>query len=271
MPELPEVNTIKNQLNEILPLKISKVEKSKVSDSIIHTPMKIKKDTLLTEVKRKGKMLNFLLSDERHLLSHLGMSGSWRISTTKVKEKHTHLQFEGTHKGKKVFLAYVDPRRFGHMYLYNKEDAKAKLDELGVDLVSPEFTVDYLKETIKKYPNRMIKVHLLDQKLYAGSGNYIANEICARASVLPTRLNKDIKPREFAKLHAATAKVLSAANETGGTTFQGGYADTTGSKGGGVQHLVVFYQSICQMCKKTEVEKIYLAKRGTYFCPRCQK
>ena len=271
MPELPEVETIKNQLNEVMPLKIKSCVTSNVSDSIIHTKIDKLKGKVILEVNRKGKMLDLILNDGRHLLSHLGMTGGWRISREKVLEKHTHLQFSGEHDGQQVYIAYVDPRRFGHMYLYNDEDAQKKLDELGVDLKSPDFTYDYFREKLLKYPERFIKVTLLDQSLFAGTGNYIANEICAKAKVLPDRKVKTLNEAELKKLYKAVFLVIDGATETGGTTFQGGYADTTGSKGGGVQHLVVFYQKICQMCKKSEVKKITLAQRGTYYCPNCQK
>ena len=271
MPELPEVETIKNQLNEVMPLDITSFVTSAVSNSIIHTKMDKLKGKVIIEVQRKGKMLNFLLSDNRHLLSHLGMTGGWRISKAKVIEKHTHLQFTGLHLGEKVYVAYVDPRRFGHMYLYNEEETNKKLNELGADLKSAEFTYPYFKTSLLKYPNRLIKVSLLDQKLFAGTGNYIANEICARAKVLPNRVIETLVESEIKKLYKHVFTVIDGATQTGGTTFAGGYADTTGSKGNGVGHLVVFYQKICQMCKRTEVVKTVLAQRGTYHCPKCQK
>lgn len=271
MPELPEVETIKKQLNNIFPLKINSFETSKVVSSIVHTKLDGLNGKTILMVNRKGKMLDFLLDDTRHILSHLGMTGSWRISKEKVLEKHTHLQFEGMHNNQKVFLAYVDPRRFGHMYLYNEADTQKKLNELGVDLKSKDFTFKYFKESLLKYPTRFIKVTLLDQKLFAGTGNYIANEICARAKVKPDRVVSSLLDNELKALYKSVAVVIDGATQTGGTTFQGGYADTTGSKGNGVQHLVVFYQKVCQMCKKTEVTKIILAQRGTYFCNRCQK
>lgn len=276
MPELPEVQTIRTQLNAVMPLRITSFKTSDVSDSIIHTKLEKLKGKVILQVGRKGKMLDFLLDDGRHLLSHLGMTGSWRIGKERSKVKHTHLELEGECVGanaakQRVHLYYVDPRRFGHMYLYSEKDAKKKLDELGVDLKSDEFTLSYFKEALMKYPERAIKVTLLDQKLFAGTGNYIANEICARGGVLPTRLVKELSNNEIKKLYQAVAIVIDGATETGGTTFQGGYADTTGSKGGGVTHLVVFYQKICQMCKKTAVIKITLGQRGTYYCSKCQK
>jgi formamidopyrimidine-DNA glycosylase len=111
----------------------------------------------------------------------------------------------------------------------------------------------------------------LYQKLFAGSGNYIANEICARAGIRPTRKCRMVKRDEFPKILKAIGEVLQPALASGGTTFQGGYRDTSGEKGLGVEHLVVFYQKICQLCQKTPVKKILLAQRGTYYCPKCQK
>lgn len=267
MPELPEVETIKNQLSSYLPLKVDSVSTTpQLKQNILHTELDLKGKTLLT-IKRKGKMLDFVFDDGSHLLSHLGMTGTWLIGETIKSGKHTHL----TLKGSNYTLAYDDPRRFGHMYYYSAEEAQKKLAELGMDLADPEFTLEYLTHAIKKYPERALKVTLLDQKLFAGSGNYIANEICARAKIMPTRQCKKIKKEEFPKILQAIKDVLSPAIESGGTTFQGGYRDSTGEKGLGVQHLVVFYQKICQMCKKTPVKKIILAQRGTYYCPKCQK
>lgn len=267
MPELPEVETIKTQLSHYLPLKIDSVATtSQLKQNILHTDLDLKGKTL-TLIKRKGKMLDFIFDDGSHLLSHLGMTGTWLIGETIKSGKHTHLIL----KGKKYTLAYDDPRRFGHMYYYSAEEAAKKLAELGMDLADPDFDLEYLTAAIKRYPERALKVTLLDQKLFAGSGNYIANEICARAGIRPTRKCKNVKREEFPKILQAIKDVLEPAISSGGTTFQGGYRDSTGERGEGVQHLVVFYQKICQMCKKTPVKKIILAQRGTYYCPKCQK
>lgn len=267
MPELPEVETIRSQLSAYLPLKIVAVSTTpQLKQNILHTSLEVKGKTIV-EIKRKGKMLDFILDDGSHMLSHLGMTGTWLIGESIPSTKHTHL----TLKGEAHILAYDDPRRFGHLYYYSAEEAQQKLAELGLDLADPDFTLDYLTHAIKRYSERTLKVTLLDQKLFAGSGNYIANEICARAGIRPTRKCKNITKAEFPKILKAIKKVLEPAIASGGTTFQGGYRDSTGEKGLGVQHLVVFYQKTCQMCKKTPVKKIILAQRGTYYCPLCQK
>lgn len=267
MPELPEVETIKNQLSHYLPLKIVSTSTTpELKQNILHTDLSLEGKTLTT-IKRKGKMLDFIFDDGSHLLSHLGMTGTWLIGESIKKTKHTHLILTGP----QYTLAYDDPRRFGHMYYYSAENAAKKLSELGMDLADPDFTLSYLTDAIKRFPERALKVTLLDQKLFAGSGNYIANEICARAGIRPTRKCKNVKKEEFPKILKAIKKVLEPAIASGGTTFQGGYRDSTGEKGQGVQHLVVFYQKTCQMCKKAAVKKIILAQRGTYYCPNCQK
>lgn len=267
MPELPEVETIRRQLSEHLPLKILEVSTSSVlKPRVLQTDLEIQGKTIL-EIRRKGKMLDFILDDGSHLLSHLGMTGTWLAGEIIKPTKHTHL----TLKAKNFTIAYDDPRRFGKMYYYCAEEALAKLDLLGLDLADPEFNLAYLTQAIKRYPERALKVTLLDQKLFAGSGNYIACEICARAGIRPMRKCKAVKKEEFPKILKAIKKVISPAIKSGGTTFQGGYRDTSGERGEGVEHLVVFWQKTCQMCKKTPVKKIVLAQRGTYYCPHCQK
>lgn len=267
MPELPEVETIRSQLSHYLPLKIvSQSFTPELKRNVLHTDLDLENKTLI-EIRRKGKMLDFVFDDGSHLLSHLGMTGTWLIGEEIKTGKHTHL----TLKSKTHTLAYDDPRRFGHMYYYSAGEALRKLAELGMDIADPDFTLEYLTSALKKYPERPLKVTLLDQKLFAGSGNYIANEICARALIRPTRKCKNIKKDEFPKILKAIKDVLAPAIASGGTTFQGGYRDSSGEKGMGVQHLVVFYQKICQLCGKTPVKKIVLAQRGTYYCPSCQK
>jgi len=267
VPELPEVETIRSQLSHYLPFKVVDLALTpELKKNILHTDLEIKNKSII-QINRKGKMLDFIFDDGSHLLSHLGMTGTWLIGEKINSTKHTHLTLKSTTH----ILAYDDPRRFGHMYYFSAVEALHKLNELGMDLTDPDFNLEYLTQALKRFPERALKVTLLDQKLFAGSGNYIANEICARAGIRPTRKCKLIKKDDFPKILHAIKEVLSPALASGGTTFQGGYRDATGEKGKGVDHLVVFYQKICKLCGKTPVKKITLAQRGTYYCPLCQK
>jgi len=271
MPELPEVETIRQQLEKKTPFTVKKMELSPVVKSILKEREFNPEGKTISHVKRKGKLLDLNVDDDLHILSHLGMSGGWRISKSKVLEKHTHVQFCGLDKkGKPLYLAYVDPRRFGYMYFLKDKSAQVHLDKLGVDIASPEFDAEYVYMILKKYPNRQLKVHLLDQSFFAGCGNYIASEICARAGIRPTRRCGKVTRKECDAIVRATGEVLNPIMESNGLTFSGGYSDTSGEKGDGVKHLVVFWQKECQMCGGV-VKKITLAQRGTFYCPNCQK
>ena len=272
MPELPEVETIRSQLDRVMPFSIRRAEYSTVVDSILKTRAFSPRGKTIRAVKRKGKLLYFSLDNNFLIMSHLGMSGGWRLAKSKVGEKHTHVQFQGTGKnGTPLFLAYVDPRRFGKMHFLKEKAGEIYLQKLGVDIGSPEFTADYLWQVFKKYRNRQLKPFLLDQKYFAGCGNYIACEICARAGIRPTRRAAKITRMECDTIVQATAQVLGPILDSNGLTFSGGYADTTGQKGDGLSHLLVFWQKTCQLCHKTSVKKITLAQRGTFYCPHCQK
>jgi formamidopyrimidine-DNA glycosylase len=274
MPELPEVETIRAQLEKTTPLTIIKVNYSPVHRSILKEKSKHfdPVGVTISHMKRIGKLLVFSCDDDKYFLSHLGMSGSWRISKTKITEKHTHIQFETIGKNKKkVFIGYVDPRRFGNLYFYHEEMAKEFMNGLGIDIGSKEFTAEYVYSVFKKFPNKVLKPFLLDQKHFAGCGNYIASEICARAGIRPTRKTGKVTKKEATLIAEVTKLVLDQSIEANGMTFSGGYSDTSGEKGAGVQNLVVFYQKTCGLCKSTPVKKIVLQKRGTYYCPFCQK
>lgn len=272
MPELPEVETIKKQITPYLPCKVVSITYSDVSGSIVKEKSFSPKGKELLSIKRQGKVLLFNFEQDLKIISGLGMSGSWRISPTKIKEKHTHVQIKTCNsKGEVVFFGYIDPRRFGNMHFLTNDEANKWLTRLGEDVSTKEFTAEYIYKKCQRYPNKKIKAYLLEQNHFAGVGNYMASEICARAKVLPERIAGSISKRDAKALLKATQTVLDDAIKTNGTTFSGGYQDAFGEKGAGVQNLVVFYQDTCKMCNKTKVKKIILAGRGTYYCPACQK
>lgn len=272
MPELPEVETIRQQLREnLLPFKIEKETRSDVFLSILKKEEFSLIGKKIVEFERHGKMLVMRL-DKGWVLSHFGMSGSWRFSDRPLTDvKHVHFQYEGRVGKKKMFLSYVDPRRFGNMYIVNLKSKQEHIKKMGVDVSSPDFSISVLKEKIKKYPNKILKPFLLEQNHFAGIGNYMASEICARAGILPQREVSTLSQHEIKKIIKANHSVLTDAIKNNGTTFSGGYSDANGDKGEGVKNLVVFYQKICGLCKKENVIKINLASRGTYYCPSCQK
>ncbi|EQC44946.1 putative DNA-formamidopyrimidine glycosylase [Bacteriovorax sp. BSW11_IV] len=272
MPELPEVETIKSQLTPYLPLEVDSVTYSDVSDGVVKDKdYALTKGDVIEKISRQGKVLRFFLKNDKRIISGLGMSGSWRISKTKITEKHTHVLIKGKHDNEIVYFGYIDPRRFGNMHFFNLENEAKWLTRLGPDVSSDDFNVDYLLHLKKIRPEKVLKPFLLEQNFFAGIGNYMASEICARAGLRPTRKMKTLTKADLENVIKATKLVLDDTIKTGGTTFSGGYQDAYGDKGEGVKNLVVFYQKTCRMCQKTEVKKIVLATRGTYYCPHCQK
>lgn len=270
-PELPEVETIKSQLSCVLPMDVQEVVLSKVASSIVKDQDFDISKFKIQKVERYGKVLRFFLDGERRIISGLGMSGSWRISKSPIDVKHTHVQFIGRNLEGPIYLGYIDPRRFGVMYFFSKDNEAQWLTRLGPDVSTADFNFEYLLHLKKIRPDKVIKPFMLEQNYFSGVGNYMASEICARAGIRPTRKMKSLKEIDLKNLIEATKKVLDQAINTGGTTFSGGYQDANGDKGEGVSNLVVFYQKICRLCNKTEVKKIVLATRGTYYCPSCQK
>lgn len=273
MPELPEVETIKNQLNEkVENATILEVLYSDVIGSIIKKDFPSLIGKTITRFERYSKVLLIHLSDTHVIQSGLGMSGSWRLWEKIENVPHTHMTIKCELKSKKIiYLAYVDPRRFGKMHFFTNDEWIEKKNSLGVDVSSDEFTLNYLEYCLKKYPERQLKPYLLDQKFFGGVGNYIACEICARAGIRPQRRSKNIRKYEYPKILDATKSVIEGQIKRNGLTFSGGYSDTSGSKGEGLSDLVVFHQKICGMCGKETIKKVVLAQRGTYYCTNCQR
>lgn len=292
MPELPEVETIKSQLHAILPFKISSAFFAPLAQRIIKQKDFDPTEFTIINIRRQAKWLIFELHPFGYILSHLGMSGSWRMSSQRLHEKHGHIEFideQQISSPRKNFhsslheknlssypvLTYVDPRRFGHFYLLNNDNFKIKESTFPIDVTSQDFDEDHIAELFFRYPQKMIKPFLLDQKSFPGVGNYMASEICARAGILPTRFTGDLEAHDINKIKEALDTVITGAINTRGTTFSGGYRDAQGSKGEGVKHLVVFYQKYCQIClthnRHSSVTKLILGGRGTYYCSHCQK
>jgi len=271
MPELPEVETIRQELFHLKNQTIENVSSSIHLPNFTNEKKNFSKKLIglkLKKISRQGKWLLFEFTDDSTLFSHLGMSGQWHLTSQKTTQKHIHLSL---YYNNNISLHYIDPRRFGHFALLDKKRTIAKISQIGVDVLSLEFTTQTLTTALENHPNLPIKALLLNQKYFAGVGNYIANEICARSHLLPTTLAKDVNPKLIPTLFQSTKKVIELAIASKGVTFGGAYKRSNGESGEGKTTLLVFHQKICQMCLKTEIIKITLLGRGTFYCPHCQK
>lgn len=274
MPELPEVETIKNTLKRFVRNK--EIEKVEVYwPNIVKFPddVEVFKHMLsgqtFHDIQRTGKFLRFEL-DDYILLSHLRMEGKYSVHDQSTPiDKHTHIIFKFTNGEE---LRYNDVRKFGTMHVFRKgeEFNQKPLNRLGPDPFEKEFTLFYLHEKLEK-TNRTIKVALLDQSIVSGIGNIYADEILFKARVHPIRKASQLTKDEVEAIQKATISTLQEAVDQGGTTIRS-YVSSDGEMGMFQQELFVYGQEneACKNCGDIII-KFKLSGRGTHICATCQK
>lgn len=273
MPELPEVETVKETLKKkiigktIIDVKINYDKIIKYPNSVEFNKQIIKQTFL--DIKRRGKWLMFELNDY-YLLSHLRMEGKYNLKEVKTKlDKHDHIIFKLDND---QVLKYNDLRKFGRMHLIKKEEVfiKEPLKDLGLEPNDEELTVEYLK---KKYKNKRIpiKTTLLDQTIIVGIGNIYANEILFLSKINPLKPTKELTEKEIQSIINNTKKVLTEAIKKGGTTIKS-YTSSEGIHGRFQQELLVHGKEheLCNRCN-SPITKIKVGGRGTYYCKKCQQ
>ncbi|GIO21711.1 DNA-formamidopyrimidine glycosylase [Oceanobacillus sp. J11TS1] len=273
MPELPEVETVKETLKLLVQGKtIEKVEV--LWPNIIKQPddVEVFKDLLegqtFQELKRKGKFLLFYL-DDYVLVSHLRMEGKYRLHDQEDEmEKHTHVIF---HLQGGEELRYKDVRKFGTMHLLTKgsEFLQAPLMALGPEPFDEAFTTNYFYQRLKK-SSRFIKTALLDQSIVTGLGNIYVDETLFRAGIHPLTKCNELTKKQVEAIRYAAIETLKEAVQAGGTTIRS-YVNSQGNMGMFQQDLYVYGQDKkpCRNCGE-EIIKIKVGGRGTHVCPGCQ-
>ncbi len=273
MPELPEVETVKEALKKKLInrkivgvlLSYPKLIETPTAQEFVH---QIVGETI-HNLERRGKWL-LLELDHYYLLSHLRMEGRYVFRTQgDDMDKHEHIAFI-LDTGEE--LRYKDTRKFGRMHLIEKEKVwnLPPLIDLGLEPWDAHLTVSYLQKKLKQkiIP---IKTSLLDQSIIAGIGNIYANEILFLSKIKPTKKSNQVKPKELEKIIQNTRQVLTDAIIKGGTTIRS-YESSEGVHGRFQQNLFVHGKEgePCRYCGTT-IQKITVGGRGTYYCPKCQK
>ena len=270
MPELPEVETVKNKLKQkILNKKIESIEiiySNIITDITIEQFKKKLKNQTFKNIKRLGKWLIFETEDYA-MLSHLRMEGKYIIKEkNKSLEKHEHIVFNLDDNTK---LIYKDTRKFGKIYLKNKNEIynTKPLSNVGLEPFDKNMNVDYL---YNKFKNKSIpiKTALLDQTIIAGLGNIYDNEVLFLSKVNPTIQAKDVSKKQLQAIIDNSIKILNQAIELGGTTVKS-YESLNGEHGGFQENLYVYGKENCKICN-TKIEKIKQNGRGTHYCPKCQ-
>lgn len=274
MPELPEVETIKNTLKRFV-INKTIADVSVLWPNIIKRPddaeqfKHILTGQTIHDIKRKGKFLLFQL-DESVLISHLRMEGKYSVHPSEEPmKKHTHVVF-GFTDGEE--LRYNDVRKFGTMHVFNKGDEfnHKPLNQLGPDPFDEEFTVDYFYKKLKK-TERVIKAALLDQSIVTGLGNIYVDETLFRANVHPLKKASRLTKKEVKVIQEQAILTLRDAVAQGGTTIRS-YVNGQGEMGMFQQELFVYGQENkpCKQCGRPIV-KMKIGGRGTHVCISCQK
>lgn len=273
MPELPEVETVKRTLNELVAGK--RIDHVSVSlPRIIQRPAEIEQFCLalaghtIQHVERRGKFLKIVL-DGLVLISHLRMEGRYGVyQADEPVEKHTHVIF---HFDDGTELRYRDVRQFGTMHLFKpgEEEVLPPLNKLGIEPLDPSFTRDKLAAALRKRRS-FIKPVLLNQHIVVGLGNIYVDEALFRAGIHPEQAADQLTDDELDKLHQAIVVTLQEAVEAGGSSIKS-YVNGQGEMGMFQQQLKVYGKqgTACVNCGSA-IEKSVVGGRGTHTCPHCQ-
>ena len=273
MPELPEVETVARALSKAIDPTCSV---SKVSTFVPKLRTKLNSRSLMlmlnkpiSKVRRRGKYLLFDYPSGC-VLSHLGMSGSWRlddISGEHLKHDHLKIQFEN-----EQCLIYNDPRRFGLVEVYKPEEVENSkwLRNLGREPLSRAFSGEYLKDVAEKRKT-VVKSFLMDQKVVVGVGNIYAAEALFESKIRPYRKVSRVSPREWKQLSDAIKRVLRKAIRNQGTTFRD-FRQPDGKTGKNSSKLFVYgrWKQACLVCG-TSIAKGTEFGRSSFWCTTCQK
>lgn len=287
MPELPEVETVRLQLNyKIVGKTIDSVEvfhsKSVAHDETIEEKLHEK---TIEDIDRIGKLMIFSFKNERDLfmLSHLKMTGQFfyvdkrgevyggghSVTATDLDlpSTHTRVSFHFTDK---TTLHFNDMRLFGYTKLASAQETALERQKYGPEPIHEAFDCDWFVRTLRK-KKTSVKAALLNQSFVAGLGNIYVDEALWRAKIRPTRRADKVTRVEATALCAAAGDVMNESIAVGGTTFQH-FKDTSGKDGNFTEKLQVFGKqgTPCIRCGGI-IKKIRVAGRGTHYCPGCQK
>ncbi|MEO8785007.1 MAG: bifunctional DNA-formamidopyrimidine glycosylase/DNA-(apurinic or apyrimidinic site) lyase [Candidatus Saccharimonadales bacterium] len=288
MPELPEVETVRRGLAELLLGQTVLAIDSQFPKSFPNAPQDVAKFVIgsqITAVRRRAKVLLIDLSSGYSLLVHLKMTGQL------VYRPNQGRGFAGGHpndsligplpdnstrvnlKSTKGNLYFNDQRRFGWMRLLPTAQA-TDLDffkKIGPEPLAADFTAAKFKARLMRRPGTTVKAALLDQSVLAGVGNIYADEALFAAQIHPALRVRDVPITKLNKLFKELQAVLNLSLAKGGSSDRN-YVDAQGRKGSYLQFAKVFRRQNqpCPRCGQAIV-KLRVAGRGTHICPHDQK
>ena len=274
MPELPEVETITNDLIDAglvgTRLKDAEVfwERTLAVPKVVEFMHSIAGLTI-ENIYRRGKYIVFCLAHKSFILVHLRMSGRLIIAPSdESRGKHQHLIIRCQNG---LDIRFHDPRKFGRLYWV--KDLNEILGRLGPEPLARSFKWIQLKEILKSH-RRMLKPLLLDQHMIAGLGNIYVDEALWEACIHPATLSNVLTDRQIKSLFNAIGKVLRRGLRNRGTALGkgvGNFAPNGPKKGKNQHHLKVFrkHKTPCPRCREMII-RLIVGQRSTHICPLCQ-
>lgn len=281
MPELPEVEIVVRQLNDIVVGKKLIATQLWRKDIRFPIPEKIfqkiiQGENKLLNIHRRAKFILIEFADYL-IISHLGMTGSWSphrgLLSQYSPKKHDHLAFGFSDgRNKELWLIYNDPRRFGFVHAIRKQDLASYFSDYGIEpLTMTASEIDELYSLAKKSKSP-VKSFIMNQKNIVGVGNIYACEALFLAEINPFKISSKVKKDSFLKLIAAIKKNLKQAISKGGSSIKN-YRNVNSVEGSFQKsHLVYGKENRhCSRCKTGIIQRKNQAGRSTFFCNACQR
>ena len=281
MPELPEVETIRGQLEKyLIGHKIVGVEASYRN---FEGDGKSLFGGKVVKIRRFGKVTVIDLDNGFSVVAHIKLTGQFIYRGPNLKEipnlskkvvggvpgKHTHVTFKLDKSGN---LYYNDVRRFGWIKIVKTKGVEEIpfIKKLGPEPLG-KLTFELFKQILSK-SGRPVKIVLMDQEKIGGVGNIYANDALWLAKINPKSPTNSLKADQQKDLYDATLKVLKEGIKYGGSS-ELAYVTPDGTEGSYQDHMLAYgrQEEPCERCHRAKFVKYFLGGRGTYFCPFCQK
>lgn len=269
MPELPEVETIVQQLRKkVLGKKIDSIDI--LVKRMVGNNVKEIVGEKFEKVSRRAKYIILELSNSKFLVISLRMTGHFHyadkktLSQLKEFDKFVVMRM---HFQDGSILTHNSIRRFGDIKLLNLKELNNVFNKLGPEPLEKEFNAKKFKEMLSDKKKSNIKTILMDQSFIAGIGNIYAQEALYIAKIDPNRKVGSLNDNQIKLLHEGLIRMLEMAVKNHGTTVEN-YVHIEGS-GGFQKYLTVYGKEKCP--KGHEIKKIKIGGRGTYYCDKCQK
>jgi formamidopyrimidine-DNA glycosylase len=271
MPELPELEILKNELNAHVPgrqVQEVVVPEGKEGGCSVHQLKVAMEGATIVNVERRGKMLILQFDTGFSLLIHLMMAGQLLLSSL----------YQGDPSDVRLVLRFgTDQLSLGQVALKFirlvdslELDELPELEKLGQDPLSVGFTAEVLRDMLARRRGKL-KPFLLNQTHIAGIGNTYADEILFRARLGPTRGASSLSDEEVGRLHTSIIETLQLGLDLGGSSEMA-FVHLDGKKGSFDEHFQVKGREgqPCFVCGSA-IERIIVGGRGTYLCPGCQE